>query len=94
MFQKALKIRHKQSKFYTVNRSVNNMESANIKKPEPAIKQTLSNNETKVLSDPDELNIVIDLNKNNLIQGLIMSEILGRPKAIKSRGNFTWNSRF
>ncbi len=42
----------------------------------------------------DGLKLVIDLNTNNLIRGLIMSEILGSPRAKRRRGNNTWNSRF
>ncbi len=43
---------------------------------------------------PNEINIVSDLINNNLVQGFIMSEILGSPKAKKSRGNTIWKSRF
>lgn len=42
----------------------------------------------------DNLKLVMDLNKNSLIQGLIMSEILGSPRAKRRRGNIPWNSRF
>lgn len=48
----------------------------------------------KTKTVPAEKNIVSDLLKNNLVQGFIMSEILGSPKAKKSRGNSIWNSRF
>jgi len=42
-----------------------------------------------------EINLSLDLTSNNLIQGLIMSEILGSPRAKRWRGNTTiWNSRF
>ncbi len=38
--------------------------------------------------------LVVNLNSDNLVQGFIMSEILGSPKAKKWRGNTLWNSRF
>lgn len=94
MYQKALKIKHKEMKLYSVKRSVKkNMEAA-VKKSEPVKEQILSDNEAITLNGPDELNIILNLDKNNLIQGLIMSEVLGHPRAIKSRGNTVWNSRF
>lgn len=40
-----------------------------------------------------EINLSLDLSGNNLVQGLIMSEILGSPRS-KRRGTSTWNSRF
>jgi hypothetical protein len=94
MFQKALKISPKKMKLYSVKRGVKKMEAANIKKTEPKAEQSVSENESQALNVPEGLNIVIDLDKNNFIQGLIMSEILGRPKAIRSRGIYTWSSRF
>ncbi len=39
-------------------------------------------------------NLFVNFNSDNLVQGLIMSEILGSPKAKKWRGNTLWNSRF
>lgn len=63
------------------------------KKAGSGTEPTLSNNEAATLDLTEVLNIV-DLNKNNLIQGLVMSEILGHPRALKSRGNYVWNSRF
>jgi len=45
-------------------------------------------------NDANEINLVVDLINNNLVQGFIMSEILGCPKGKKRRGNSIWNSRF
>jgi hypothetical protein len=39
-------------------------------------------------------NLVVNINNDNLVQGVIMSEILGSPRAKKLRGNTLWNSRF
>jgi hypothetical protein len=45
-------------------------------------------------NEANEINLVVDLVNNNLVQGFIMSEILGYPKGKKRRGNSIWNSRF
>lgn len=66
------------------------MEEMDIIKSEPKEESSLSKN----INVPKEINIVVDLINNNLVQGIIMSEILGPPKAKKSRGNTIWNSRF
>lgn len=39
-------------------------------------------------------NLFDNFNGDKLVHGLIMSEILGSPKAKKWRGNTLWNSRF
>jgi hypothetical protein len=81
----------------SVNSSENSAKAAHSatvqaipKKPTTAKNQSASIN----TAASNEINLVVDLNSNNLIQGLIMSEILGSPKAKKWRGNTIWNSRF
>lgn len=63
--------------------STNNLNSTN--------NQNIANNSN---STDNALSMAINFNSNSLVQGFIMSEILGSPKAKKWRGNTLWNSRF
>jgi hypothetical protein len=38
--------------------------------------------------------VLSKLNSDSLVQGFILSEILGKPKAKIRRGSYGWNSRF
>jgi hypothetical protein len=46
------------------------------------------------MTDSHKGSIVNGIDNSKLIQGIILSEILGAPKARKRRGNNIWNSRF
>lgn len=38
--------------------------------------------------------VLANLNSDSLVQGFILAEILGKPKAKMQRGSYRWNSRF
>lgn len=38
--------------------------------------------------------VLANLNSDSLVQGFILAEILGKPKAKIQRGSYRWNSRF
>lgn len=70
------------------------MEKAGNAESEPSKEEMLDVRQAQSLNVSDGLDIIVNLDKNNIVQGFIMSEILSRPRALNSRGRFLWNSRF
>jgi hypothetical protein len=64
---------------------------------EPVVKSAVNSSQADSTQNPsstDDLSLSLNLSGNNLVQGLIFSEILGSPRSKRLRGNSAWNSRF
>ncbi len=84
-----------QAKSTSNQNSTNNSGLTSTTNPTCATNSTNSQNITNNSNSTDDaLSMAINFNSNSLVQGFIMSEILGSPKAKKWRGNTLWNSRF
>ena len=79
-----------------VSPSISNATTITILEKKPDIISVPPLKETSVQANTTDniTNLFVNFNGDNLVQGLIMSEILGSPKAKKRRGNTLWNSRF
>lgn len=56
--------------------------------------QVLSNRSKEDLPFDNTSNLLMEFKPENLVQGFIMSEVLGLPRARRRRGVTSWNSRF
>jgi len=67
-----------------------------IKNKSPEVKEELyvSANDEGDQTNHKSKSLIADLKIENFAQGLVMLEILGRPRARRWRGSTVWNSRF
>lgn len=78
-----------------VSPSMSNKTNTILEKKPAIISAPPSKDTSAQVNTTDNIsNLLVNFNSDNLVQGFIMSEILGSPKAKKWRGNTLWNSRF